>query len=179
MACFYTDSDIFDFSRAPLKKRINPPKKNTAGNINANHDNIPDKKIYPENFPEISKFLRKFGLVEFRKKNPLEICRHSEFPQLIQISPGNFSEKSSVLYIESNGFIVDESQDFLPVCFGNRKILNLSEISPKILDENFLLSDRVEISEKINGIPAYLYYYKNQWHVASQCIKIHFSGCFF
>jgi hypothetical protein len=61
---------------------------------------------------EIADFLVENGADGLMGEISLNYCRNTKYPNLIQISAGNFADLSLKIVRESVGLVLDESNDF-------------------------------------------------------------------
>lgn len=96
--------------------------------------------------------------------SPLRVfanLRHSKYPNLVLLSSNHFVPTVPIV-MECNSLILDESAGFEIVAFPFHKINNIREEKNSFGD--------IKVHEKLDGHLAILYWYGNEWNVASQRI---------
>jgi ATP-dependent Clp protease adapter protein ClpS len=89
--------------------------------------------------------------------------RHSKYPNLISFKYSQIHSPFNLKIVqESRGIILDENNNWKVVAKGFDKFFNYSESNAVNVD---WLSARVQ--EKLDGSLILLYYYNNEWHVAT------------
>lgn len=112
---------------------------------------------------ETQKYLLAKGLESLSNKFSISCKRHKKYPNLVQLKYSQLESKMSKRIVqECRGLILDEANDWAIVCYPFDKFFNYSESNAAKLNWN-----NSEIFEKLDGSLMMLYFYDNQWIVAS------------
>lgn len=108
-------------------------------------------------------FLREKGLEALQSQFSLSAQRHEAYPHLVQLKYSQIESKMSERIVqECRGLILDESNNWQIVCYPFDKFFNYGETHAAKIDWNY-----ARIFEKVDGSLMMLYYYDQQWLVAS------------
>ena len=131
---------------------------------------------------EVVNYLREKGLDSLRREYSVMTCRHSKYPNLVQLSyaPGVEPIKYVVILLDPlykylmsqfsditrdcNGLLMDCANNFQVISFPFKKFYDDIEVDR---------ADKMDWSTakfqpKYDGSCAVLYYYDGKWHVASR-----------
>ena len=111
-------------------------------------------------------------LIDYIKQNGLAVLetnffitakRHSKYPNLVLLKYSQIeSDFSNPIVRLCRGIILDEANNWKPVCFGYRKFANYGESYADKIDWS-----NARVAEKLDGSLIQLFYYDNQWLVAT------------
>lgn len=112
----------------------------------------------------LQKFLRDGGtLDDLKVKYAIDATRHKTYNNLVLLKYNQIeSPFSEPMVREARGLILDEANNWNAVCVRFNKFFNYGEGHAAEIDWT---SARVQ--EKVDGSLVTLYYYDNQWHVAT------------
>lgn len=112
----------------------------------------------------ITTYLRNGGTIEsIQEQYKLFVSRHQEFPNLVLFKYNQLeSPMTEKICQEARGIILDESNEWMPVCYAYSKFFNLGEPLAAEIDW-----DSANVLEKLDGSLCNLYYYHGKWHVAT------------
>jgi hypothetical protein len=108
-------------------------------------------------------FLQKFGVDKLKEKYFINIYRHENYSNLIQLSYNQtLSNFSDEIVQECRGIVVDENNNFNLISYPFDKFFNFGEKEAKLLDW-----ETCDIFEKHDGSMAILYFFDEKWHVGT------------
>lgn len=112
---------------------------------------------------KVKEFLLKSSLNDLNEKYSININRHKDYPNLVQLKYSQIdSPMKEALVRECRGIILDEKNNWEIISYPFDKFFNFGEYyAPEIKWENS------KVFEKIDGSIMTLYFYDNSWHVSS------------
>jgi predicted nucleotidyltransferase len=154
---FYTNEDV-DIAAITSLKQHPVEDKNGSKSLAA--------PIVNQAELEVVKYLREKGLDSLRREYSVMTCRHSKYPNLVQLSYAPGVEPINDITRECNGLLVDCANNFQVIGFPFKKFYDDIEVDR---------ADKMDWSTakfqpKYDGSCAVLYFYDGKWHVASRRI---------
>lgn len=93
----------------------------------------------------------------------IKVNVHPKYPNLYQFKYNQIESPMGSLVVQAcRGIILDRDNDWAPVCHTYNKFFNLQEGHAAEIDWN-----TARVYEKLDGSLMQLYWYDNQWHVAT------------
>lgn len=113
---------------------------------------------------QIQKFLRNNGtFAKLKELYSIDTKVHPKYPQLVLLKYSQIdSPFSEEIVKECRGIILDSSDNWRVVCWSFSKFFNASEQLAAKIDWQ-----SAEVQEKVDGSLLQLYWYDNQWNVAT------------
>eukprot|EP01059_Diplonema_ambulator_P019290 TRINITY_DN3230_c0_g1_i1.p1 TRINITY_DN3230_c0_g1~~TRINITY_DN3230_c0_g1_i1.p1 ORF type:complete len:532 (+),score=128.81 TRINITY_DN3230_c0_g1_i1:56-1597(+) len=116
---------------------------------------------------EVQKQLEKDGLRAVVDKYKLKAKRHKDHPNLVCLHyTQNKSKMKHTVVQECRGIVLDEEDGWRAVCFPYEKFFNYKEKEAAKVQ----WGSSCKIFPKLDGSIATLYWYKDEWHVASSTL---------
>ncbi len=93
----------------------------------------------------------------------IKVKRHTEYPELFLLKYDQIeSDFSNPLVCQARGIIFNEQDNYRIISYSYDKFFNAGDPKAAVLDW-----DSVQVCEKADGSLCTLYFYKDQWHVAT------------
>ena len=129
--------------------------------------NIPNKNENNLNYVlKVQQYLLNNSPETLAKEFKIDIRRHSNYPNLIQLHYTIFSDFDQIIPCECRGLILDQNDNWKIISFPYAKFFDYADKHC-----NFKIDwESAIITEKIDGSIATLYFYDNKWNVSSSSI---------
>jgi len=111
---------------------------------------------------KVVEHIKKYGLCSLADEYSIKIKRHPEFSNLVLLKYSQINTPMNDITRECRGIILDENDDWRPVCYTYKRFANIQENWGDTVDFN-----TAKIYEKLDGSLMQLYYYGGSWRVAS------------
>lgn len=112
---------------------------------------------------KVIEHIKKYGLDSLTEKFAISIKRHSAYDNLVLLKYNQIdSPMGNQIVQECRGLILDELHNWNIVCYTYSKFFNYGEGHAANIDW-----ETAKVFEKLDGSLCQLYYYDNEWQVAS------------
>lgn len=108
-------------------------------------------------------YLKQNGLEALMSTYHISAKRHGTYPNLVLLKYDQIdSPMGEKIVQECRGLILDETNNWIPVCFPYSKFFNVEEGHAAQIDWN-----SAKVLEKLDGSIISLYFYNGKWHVST------------
>ena len=112
---------------------------------------------------EIVQYIEKFGLSLLEQTFAIKVSRHKKYNNLVHLKYNQLeSDFSRIEVKQARGIILDEDNNWSVVAYPYNKFWEFDNPLADIIDWK-----TAKVFEKVDGLLCYLFWYDNQWHVAT------------